>query len=250
MKKFIAILTAMLIASLPIAVLADANTITVDKIAVNGSTVTVDFTTNLTEDDQVTLITYEADDSSVAPSSGTIRYIDQIEKGSATSVQFPFATTPNGTYQVKMGGTDINTPSVMMITVDGNMSGTNYFDGHAINVFSDAITAPASVTDQNNDLLILKPDRRYVAAYSTAPAKEGWTVTDCGIRINSVNKEKSAQISLNGASGYGMLFYGSGIAAGQGVVILPYVTYTNNTDSSIVETYYGNTFKTTLTAAE
>ena len=218
------ILTAMLIASLPIAVLAD-NSITVDQIAVDGSDLTVDFTTNLTGDDQVTLLTYKADSAEAEATAENIKYIDQIDKESNTSISYALNETPNGTYQVKMGGTEINTPAVMAITIDNNMSGVNYFDGHAINLFKDALTVPDKVTDENGKLQILKNDKRYVAAYATAPEKEGYTVTEYGVRINGANK--------------------SAIVNGAAVTVLPYVTYKNNTTNETV-TYYGNTAKSSL----
>ena len=243
MKKFIAILTAMLIASLPIAVLAD-NTIAVDQIAVDGSDLTVDFTTNLTGDDQVTLLTYKADSAEAEATAENIKYIDQIDKENTTSIEYALNETPNGTYQVKMGGTEINTPAVMAITIDNNMSEVNYFDGHAINLFKDALTVPDKVTDETGKLLVLKNDKRYVAAYATAPEKEGYTVTEYGVRINGANK--SAKVNLTNQKAFGMLFYGTAIVNGAAVTVLPYVIYKNDTTNETI-TYYGDTAKATLT---
>ena len=74
-KRIIAIFTAIILISISLTAFADADSITVDQITVDGSDLTVDFTTNLTGEDQVTLLTYKADsaetEATIPP--GTVR---------------------------------------------------------------------------------------------------------------------------------------------------------------------------------
>ena len=243
-KRIIAIFTAIILISISLTAFADANTITVEKITVNGTQLTVDFATTMTGEDQVTLLTYKADSAATEATASNIKYIDQIDKESNTSITYVLNETPNGTYQVKMGGTEISAPSVMAITIDNNMSGVNYFDGHAISLFKDALTVPDKVTDETGKLMVLKNDKRYVAAYAIAPEKEGYTVTEYGVRINGANK--SAKVELTNQKAFGMLFYGTAIVNGAAVTVLPYVTYKNNTTNETI-TYFGDAAKATLT---
>ena len=77
--------------------------------------------------------------------------------------------------------------------------------------------------------------------------KEGYTVTEYGVRINGANK--SAKVELTNQKAFGMLFYGTAIVNGAAVTVLPYVTYKNNTTNETV-TYFGDTAKATIASAQ
>jgi len=244
MKKVLcAIIAVSLVLGAALAVHAD-NTVTVNTVKVNGSSVEVGFNTSgLASDDQVTILTLLDEDPAAAATSSNIKYIDQIDKENNDSISFSLASAALGTYQVKMGGTDVATPSVMSITVDSGMSGDTYFANNALNLFAQKLTAPDSKIDENGDLFILKPNQNYIAAYATAPAKDGWTVKDYGVRLGGTNYQ--AKVSLSGAASYGVLFHGASIANNAKVLIFPYVTYEKSGESDI--TYYGTTTIGTVT---
>jgi hypothetical protein len=244
MKKVLcAIIAVSLVLGAALAVHAD-NSVTVDTVKVNGANVEVGFNTSgLNADDQVTILTLQDTNPAAAATSSNIKYIDQIDKGTNSSISFALASAASGTYQIKMGGTDVATPSIMSITVDSGMSGDTYFAPNTLNLFAQKLTAADSKTDENGDLFILNANENYIAAYATAPARDGWTVKDYGVRLNGTDYE--AKVSLTGTAAYGVLFHGSSITNNANVLIFPYVTYEKAGESDI--TYYGTTTIGTVT---
>ena len=211
-----------------------ANTVEIETITVNGAAMTVNFNTaGLEAADQVTLLTYQADSSAAEATESNIKYIDQIDKAENTSISFNLASAASGNYQVKMGGTDVATPSVMSITVDENMTGAVNFMPNEVDVLSGKVVTPSKVTDQKGNIFILKPDLNYIATYAKAPAKEGYTVKAYGVRLNG--KDYSASVELKDEK-YAVLFQGAGVKADMGVTAVPYVVYTDGTNDI---TYFG-----------
>ena len=214
------------------------NTIAVDKITVNGSNLTVDFTTNLASDDQVTLITYKADSASAEATSSNIKYINQVDKGSSTSISYALNELPSGTYQVKMGGTDIAAADVLSITVDSGMSGNTYFvPNKNLGLYKYTPAADEKKIDQNGQIITLATGSNYLAAYAEAPARDGYSIIEYGVRFNGT--DYSAEVALKNGK-HAILFKGA-ITAGMGINIFPYVKYQNNSDATDIVTYYGNT---------
>ncbi len=241
MKKFISISVLILVVLMTI-IPASAKTVTIDSVNVTNSSVIVNYNAeSLADGEQVTVLTYKADSADDEPTETNIKFIDQITKSSNTSLNFNFNETPNGTYQIKMGGTDVETPDVISITINDKVSGGMNFINNSFNLFSKKIETPESVVDFAGKTVILRPENNYVAAYSDLPSLKGYEIDSYGIILNG--KEYTANITTTNLNNFGVLFHGSGIKDEFSVVAYPYITYKK--DGNTI-TYYGTTIVDTL----
>lgn len=219
-----------------------ANTVTIDSINVNSAAITVNYnTTGLSETDQVTLITYLADSASVTPDENNIKYIDQITKGSNSSMTFNLLEAPKGTYQVKMGGTDVTTPGAIAITVDDKMASNINFMNNPVDLYTVSnLENNQFVKSDNGGIFVLKPSSNYIAASAKAPDLNGYTIKGYGIRINAV--DYSANIDLSSEKSFGILLHGDKIIKDMDITAVPYVIYEKDGADPI--TFYGTTSNT------
>lgn len=245
MKRFISSLLLTFIIVMTF-IPASANSVTIDSVNVSSSAVTINYKTDsLQEGDQVTVLTYAANSADVAPTEQNIKYIDQITKSSDTSLTFNFNETPSGTYQIKMGGTDVATPDVISITVDEKTTdgGLNFINNN-FNLFSKKISKPESIIDYTGKTVILKPENNYIAAYADIPSLDGYVIDSYGIILNGT--EYTANITTTNVNNYGVLFRGAGITDEYSVVAYPYIVYKNGDDTI---TYFGTTIVDSLNFA-
>lgn len=243
MKKIICILAALLI----IASSAYAGEITIETVSITDNAVVVSYnTSDMAEEDYVTVLTYMAESADAEPDESNIKYIDQITKSGNTSVQFNLSDTPSGTYQIKMGGTNVQAPDSVSVTVDEKMSGTLNYMNNPLSLFTGPVTGGEFFMSHENKPVILKPEEKVIAAFSTVPTLYGYTVKEYGIRINTENY--SAKVNLTSDSKYAMLFKGAGITADMNITAMPYVVYEKDGAEDI--TYYGSTTISGLTAVE
>ena len=127
MKKILFLILAITV--LASVYVSAANSIEIENVTVNGAEMVVNFNTSgLEAADQVTLLTYASAKADDDATEENIVYIDQIDKAENTSISFNLKEAASGTYQVKMGGTDVSAPDVLSITVDPDMSGDVRFD--------------------------------------------------------------------------------------------------------------------------
>jgi len=223
-----------------------ANSIEIENVTVNGAEMVVNFNTSgLEAADQVTLLTYASPKADDDATEENIVYIDQIDKAENTSISFNLKEAASGTYQVKMGGTDVSAPDVLSITVDPDMSGDVRFAKLPLTVFAETASANQYVKNQSGSFSVIEKGVNYLAAYASVPSLEGYTVKEYGIRLNG--SEYQAKIELTDSK-YAMIFKGAGFTANKDVVAFPYVTYAKEGAEDI--TCFGNTFADTLFVAE
>ena len=241
MKKIVSLSVLFLVVLMAI-IPASAKTVTIDSVNVTNTAVTVNYNADsLTDGAQVTILTYKADSSDAEPTEANIKYIDQITKSSNTSLNFNFNDTPNGTYQIKMGGTDVESPDVISITITDKASTGMNFLNNSFKMFSKKFKSPDSIIDQNGKLVILKPENNYIAAFSDVPNLDGYEIDSYGIILNG--NEYTANITTTNTNNFGVLFHGNGIKDEFSVVAYPYITYKK--DGNTV-TFYGTTIVDTL----
>lgn len=244
MKKIISFILLTLILSLAVIPAYAENTVTINSINIDSTAVTINYNTSgLSETDQVTLITYLADNAEVAPTENNIKYIDQFTKADNTSFAFSFKDAPVGTYQVKMGGTDINTPDAISITIDEAMPDKVNFMKNAIDLYTVShLEKNDFVLSDNKGIFVMKPGNNYIAASAKAPILDGYTIKGYGIRLNS--NDYSANVDLSATNTFGVLFHGATITDGLKINALPYVTYAKEGAEDI--TFYGTAYVDTL----
>jgi len=237
MKKIISfVLLFMMVCSI-----AYANTVEIDTVNVTDTAITVNFNTEgLSDGDQLTVLTYQADSADVAPTENNIKYIDQISKSTASSLSFSLADTPSGTYQIKMGGTDVASPDALSVTIDEKMSGSLNFMKNEASVFAQVLAKPQVITNDKGSFYVVKPENNYIAASASVPELEGYTIKGYGIRLNAENY--AANVDLTTDKKYGILF--TGAEDGKVVSVTPYVTYEKDGETI---TYYGTTKSQTVT---
>lgn len=232
MKRIFSLMLALALFS----TVAYANTIEIDTVNVSEKSITVNFNTDgLSEEDQVTVLTYKADSADAEATESNIKYIDQISKASNSSLTFNLLDTPAGTYQIKMGGTDINTPDSISITVESNMGSDVNFMKNEATIFSNPVNAPYVVKDQFSSFYVVKPEINYIAAAASVPALDGYTVKEYGIRLNSNNY--AASVALTTESKFGILFTDADDEID--VTYTPYVIYEKAGETPV--TFYGTT---------
>lgn len=214
-----------------------ANSLTIDSLNINGNSITVNYnTTGLSETDQVTLITYFADSPSVIPDDNNIKYIDQITKGSASSLNFNLEEIPEGKYQVKMGGTDIAAPDVLSIIIDDKMAENKNFMKNSADIYTvSGLEKNLFVKSDNGGIFVLKPSNNYIAASAKVPALNGYEIKEYGIRINSV--DYSAKVALSSEKTFGILLHGDKITTDMEITAVPYVVYEK--ENSVPVVFYG-----------
>lgn len=112
MKNINKIALVMCILVMSLSVFASAATVTVGTVdPTNTAAVAVNFTVDglTANDDQVTILVYKGD-AATAPSSSNIVYLNQITYVNNV-VTFALPANAEGTYQVLMGGTSVQTAS-------------------------------------------------------------------------------------------------------------------------------------------
>lgn len=232
MKKVLFMLIALAVFSST----AFAAELKIDSVSVTEKAVTVNYnTSDISENDYVTILTYKVESLTDDANKNNIKYIDQLIKGESSSVNFSLTDTPKGTYQIKMGGTDVENPDLISVTIDDKMEGALKFAKNSLEIFKGSLTQDEFFVTHENKPFILKPSDNFIAAYSTAPLLEGYTVKEYGIRLNSENY--SAKVSLNSANKYAMLFKGEGITSEFTYTAMPYVIYEKAGEEPI--TVYG-----------
>ncbi len=243
MKKILFLIIIAIIAVLPVFSVSAANSVTIDSVSVNESAVTINYNTEgLETGEQVTVLTYQAESADVAPDENNIKYINQIDKSDSKALDFSFNEVPSGTYQIKMGGTEVASPDSIAITITENTSGIVNYHNNKIKFFSNAPDAPELIKGENGKTVILKPTNNYFATFASIPSLEGYTVKSCGIIYNG--KTFTAKIDLQKETQYGIIFQGAPVADGLKVTAYPYVTYGKEGEADI--TYYGSTIVNTL----
>ena len=243
MNSFLKFLLTSVVSASVVFSASAANSISISSVNVTDSAVTVNYNTSgLSENDQVTVITYKAENASVIPDENNIKYINQLDNSTNTSLNFTFNETPAGTYQVKMGGTDIDTPDSIAITIVENSEGTVNYHNNKIDFFSATPTGFEIINPNTDKAYILKPTSNYFATFASVPSLEGYTVKSCGIIYNG--DSYSAKIDLQNDSKFGILFKGAPVIDGLKVTAYPYVTYEKAGSPDI--TYYGSTTINTL----
>lgn len=244
MKRIITLILAFVVLTAVTA--GAANSLEIKEITVDGSNMKVSFeTSGLDAEDQITLLTYSASSADEEATESNIVYIDQIDKAENTSISFNLKESAAGTYQVKMGGTDIAAPGILSITVDAGMNGKACFMPNTVKIFPGTAEENQYIRNEKGSFTVIEKNTNYIAAYASAPALSGYTVKEYGIRLNG--KDYSAKVELN-SDGYGMIFKGNGIGVNKDVVAFPYVIYEKDGAEDI--TYFGNTFADTLFIAE
>lgn len=242
MKKIIVmLLCAILLFSIPYAAFAE-NTVAIKSVTVSADTVTVNFDTEgLTEEDSVTVLTYKSDKITDEPTEANIKYIDQITKESKTSISFSLNEAASGVYQIKMGGTDVAANAAVSVSVEEGMSDTIHYMNNSLSVFSKPVGSFGAMTRENNQIYILKPSVNYIAAYSSVPSLDGYTVKEYGIRINGNDYEAKVALKADD-SRFGILF--SDVPDEITVTAYPYIVYENSDGAAI--TYYGTAYVDTI----
>lgn len=99
-----------------------AATVTVNEPTVDAKSVTVPFTADVADTDQITILAYYAPNGTETPSVDNIVYIDQMAKNAATGNQITFSLRDadvDGNYKVLMGGTGVAVAGSNGFTVGG-----------------------------------------------------------------------------------------------------------------------------------
>ena len=110
-----------------------ADSITVGDVTEADKAVTVNFTVaNLQADDEVTILVYKKDSDDSEPDENNIVYINQVTPQN-NKISFNLLTTAaEGLYEVRMGGTGIETASVGQFAVSsliyGDLNGDKEID--------------------------------------------------------------------------------------------------------------------------
>ncbi len=234
MKKIVLLLTVAFILSNCCTVFAE-NTVDIKSVTLCGEAVTVNFdTSGLAADDSLTVITYKADNNSDAPDETNIKYIDQLTKDAKTDISFKLNEMPSGVYQIKMGGTDVNTNASISISVEEGMKETINYINNKLSVFSKPLGSFDILKEENDKIYILKPTVNYIAAYSTVPSLDGYTIKERGIRMNGI--DYTAKVAFNETdTRYGVLF--TNVSDEISITAYPYIVYENAEGETI--TYYG-----------
>ena len=145
MKKIICLL--LILSCLSVSAFA-ADSITVGEVKEEDKAVTVNFTvTNLQADDEVTILVYKkeideeksTEDAKVykEPDETNIKYINQVTPQNNV-ISFNLLTdTADGLYEVRMGGTGIDTASIGQFTISSVVYGDLNNDGNI--TISDAV---------------------------------------------------------------------------------------------------------------
>ena len=145
MKKIICLL--LVLSCLSVSAFA-ADSITVGEVKEEDKAVTVNFTvTNLQADDEVTILVYKkeideeksTEDAKVykEPDETNIKYINQVTPQNNV-ISFNLLTdTADGLYEVRMGGTGIDTASIGQFTISSVVYGDLNNDGNI--TISDAV---------------------------------------------------------------------------------------------------------------
>ncbi len=221
---------------------ASANSISIKSVNVTESKVTINYNTEgLETGEQVTVITYQADSADAEPTEDNIKYINQIDKSYSTALDFSFNEVPSGTYQIKMGGTEVEAPDSIAITIIENASGAVNYHNNKISFFANAPTAPELINGPDGKKVILKPVN-YFATFASIPSMDGYTVKACGIIYNG--DSFSATVDLQTQEQFGIIFQGAKVTTELKVTAYPYVTYEKQGAEEI--TYYGSTIVNTL----
>ena len=166
MKK-IFILSLCLMSLISLSVSA-SNTILIKDSDIVVKTVTVDISTeNFSEDDDITLLVFKPDDEHPEPDLTNIVAINQADyKSGMTSITFSLPENAEGIYEIRIGGTNVETYTSGKFTVtkyslgDLNRDG-NYDDIDAILVLRvfleiDEINMELKILDETVDKVLYK----------------------------------------------------------------------------------------------
>lgn len=124
-----------------------AATVTVNEPTVDAKNVTVSFTADVADTDQITILAYNTETlDGDTPTTGNIVYIDQMAKSAATGNQITFSLRDgdaDGKYKVLMGGTGVAVAGNREFTVGGGTTTNGTITGV---VTSDNTSVMPSIT--------------------------------------------------------------------------------------------------------
>ena len=134
MKKIfkLAISFVMILSMLSVCAFA-ADSITLGEITESSKAVTVNFTLDgLQDGDDVTILVFKKDNADTEPTQDNIVYINQVSAANS-KIEFNLLdTVAEGTYEVRMGGTGIDTADIGTFTISsityGDMDGDGVID--------------------------------------------------------------------------------------------------------------------------
>lgn len=234
MKKTI---FALLLLLLPVSLAeADGKSIAIEAVYAEDSEMTVSFSSEgFSDDEWITFLTSFSESPDAEEELSDLISINQFKKSDSPSLRFPLNGT-YGTYQVKMGGDGISSPTVLSVTLEESMGGNIRFLNTNTDLFIGEADENVLLRDENQRFFNFEPNKKYLAASASVPEYAGYTIKEYGIRINGT--DYSAKVELTETAKYGMLFHGSGISDGKKITAFPYMVYEKENEEDV--TVFGN----------
>ena len=119
------------------------------------------FSEGLDENDDLTVLVYKVDENETAPNQNNIAYINQIDfVEGKTSITFPMPDNADGLYEVRIGGTDVETYTSGRFSITQTIVGDLNQDGKldtkdaivVLKVYLGKDDIGITITEENCDL--------------------------------------------------------------------------------------------------